>query len=159
MLANAKLRGYTHPPFKNPRHSARHLGNHKFEVCHIPPSDPDNFHTITISENALDAHEAHEDFLGTCNEHCADLCDDGNPCTIDYDSQVGCDINGCFQFPRPAVDCDDGNPNTVNSCDPYNGCISQTICDPDNCDDLAQLTAVILVRAASMKNGTTSVLK
>ena len=38
----------------------------KVEVCHIPPGDPDNFHTIKISEKALDSHLAHLDLLGAC---------------------------------------------------------------------------------------------
>jgi hypothetical protein len=28
----------------------------KVTICHIPPGNPDNAHTITISENALQAH-------------------------------------------------------------------------------------------------------
>ena len=33
--------------------SAAWAGNAKVQVCHIPPGNPANFHTITISENAL----------------------------------------------------------------------------------------------------------
>jgi len=36
------------------------------EVCHIPPGNPDNAHTICISESAWDAHLAHGDYLGPC---------------------------------------------------------------------------------------------
>lgn len=39
----------------------------KVEVCHIPPGNPGNLHTITISETALQAHLAHGDFLGDCS--------------------------------------------------------------------------------------------
>ena len=38
----------------------------KVEICHIPPGNPDNFHTITISENAFAAHLAHGDLSGAC---------------------------------------------------------------------------------------------
>ncbi len=31
----------------------------KVNVCHIPPSDPDNWHTISVSSNALAAHLGH----------------------------------------------------------------------------------------------------
>jgi hypothetical protein len=41
--------------------------NAKVEICHIPPDNPYNFHTITVSENALEAHLAHGDFKGLCN--------------------------------------------------------------------------------------------
>lgn len=39
----------------------------KVEVCHGPPGNPENAHTICISPNALDSHlENHEDFCGPC---------------------------------------------------------------------------------------------
>jgi hypothetical protein len=37
------------------------------DVCHIPPGNPDNAHTITISENALGAHLEHGDHVGACD--------------------------------------------------------------------------------------------
>jgi len=39
----------------------------KVDVCHIPPGNPANAHTITISENALDVHLDHGDHLGACD--------------------------------------------------------------------------------------------
>ena len=39
----------------------------KVDVCHIPPGNPDNAHTITISENALGAHLDHGDRVGACD--------------------------------------------------------------------------------------------
>ena len=41
-------------------------GAAKVDVCHIPPGNPDNAHTITISENAVSAHLDHGDHLGAC---------------------------------------------------------------------------------------------
>jgi hypothetical protein len=38
----------------------------KVDVCHIPPGNPANAHTINVSVNAVPAHLAHGDFLGTC---------------------------------------------------------------------------------------------
>ncbi len=35
-------------------------------ICHIPPGNPANAHTITISVNALPAHLAHGDYIGSC---------------------------------------------------------------------------------------------
>ncbi len=44
------------------------VGNHKVVICHIPPGNPDNEHSIRISMNALSAHqEAHGDAIGPCN--------------------------------------------------------------------------------------------
>ena len=40
----------------------------KVTICHIPPGNPDNAHTISVSENAVPAHLAHGDTLGECYE-------------------------------------------------------------------------------------------
>ncbi|HSG98575.1 MAG TPA: hypothetical protein VLB27_00905, partial [candidate division Zixibacteria bacterium] len=37
---------------------------HKVAICHIPPGNPDNAHTIVVSVRAKDAHLAHGDTLG-----------------------------------------------------------------------------------------------
>ena len=49
----------------------------KVEICHIPPDDPSNFHTIMFSENDKAAHMAHGDLEGSCNANCMTLC---RPC-------------------------------------------------------------------------------
>jgi hypothetical protein len=40
----------------------------KVEVCHTPPSDPDNVHTIEVERNGLRDHLGHGDYLGPCKE-------------------------------------------------------------------------------------------
>jgi hypothetical protein len=35
-------------------------------ICHIPPGNPSNAHTITIAASALPAHLAHGDMIGSC---------------------------------------------------------------------------------------------
>lgn len=40
--------------------------NERVTLCHVPPGNPANAHTITVSENAVDAHLAHGDYLGPC---------------------------------------------------------------------------------------------
>ena len=40
----------------------------KVDICHVPPGNPANAHTLSISVNALDAHLAHGDLLGTCED-------------------------------------------------------------------------------------------
>jgi hypothetical protein len=46
----------------------------KTTVCHIPPGNPANKHTICVGTPAVPAHLAHGDFLGSC---CAGVTDDG----------------------------------------------------------------------------------
>jgi len=38
----------------------------KTTLCHIPPGNPANAHTITVGNPAVKAHLAHGDYLGTC---------------------------------------------------------------------------------------------
>ena len=40
----------------------------KVLICHIPPGNPGNEHTISVSVNAAPAHLAHGDHLGPCDE-------------------------------------------------------------------------------------------
>eukprot|EP00928_Gymnodinium_smaydae_P072470 TRINITY_DN5581_c0_g1_i2.p1 TRINITY_DN5581_c0_g1~~TRINITY_DN5581_c0_g1_i2.p1 ORF type:complete len:427 (-),score=70.22 TRINITY_DN5581_c0_g1_i2:284-1564(-) len=44
----------------------------KVVMCHFPPGNPDNFHTISVNENAVRAHLAHGDILGPCSKVCND---------------------------------------------------------------------------------------
>ena len=110
----------------------------KVKVCHVPPGNPANFHTITIDDNAVQAHLGHGDLLGACAAHCDQLCDDGNACTID-----ACDANERCVAAHPPVNCDDGNACTTDTCDPASGCkgtpkICQDtdLCTVNTCDPL-----------------------
>lgn len=38
------------------------------EVCHIPPGNPDNRHTIEVDESSVSAHLGHGDYLGECDD-------------------------------------------------------------------------------------------
>ena len=115
----------------------------KVEICHIPPDDPTNFHTISVSESALAAHLDHGDFEGACGLHCEELCDDSNSCTNDsaacLEGQKGCILSDL----RPPVNCDDGVSCTADSCDSVSGCVSDPVdslcddgvaCTVDSCD-------------------------
>ena len=39
----------------------------KVDICHIPPGNPANAHVINVSVNAIPAHLAHGDHLGSCD--------------------------------------------------------------------------------------------
>jgi hypothetical protein len=41
--------------------------NDKVTICHIPPGNPGNAHEIVVSANAVPAHLAHGDYLGSCS--------------------------------------------------------------------------------------------
>lgn len=47
---------------------AGNSGNQKVEMCHIPPGNPGNAHTICINANAVPAHLAIGCVLGACGE-------------------------------------------------------------------------------------------
>ena len=105
----------------------------KVDVCHLPPGNPNNFHSITISEDDEQAHLNHGDLEGDCLGNCDTLCDDADACTQDVQDQLA-ECN-CLAAPRPPVDCDDGNACTVDSCDTVDGCrydtesLNGTACD------------------------------
>ena len=40
----------------------------KVAICHVPPGNPANAHTIVISDSAVPAHLAHGDYPGECIE-------------------------------------------------------------------------------------------
>ena len=48
-------------------------GNIKVEVCHIPPGNLLQLHTITINEEDLNDHLAHGDVTGACDENSLDV--------------------------------------------------------------------------------------
>lgn len=111
--------------------------NNKVLICHVPPGNSQNFHTIYISERAVRAHLNHGDMEGTCSDFCADLCDDNNPCTEDL-----CDgIRGCDNI--MLTDCDDGIDCTDDYCDDGIYCNGNEVCEegeckegnPPDCDD------------------------
>lgn len=60
----------------------------KVTICHIPPDDPSDFHTITIDESAKAFHLTHGDREGSCNDNCNILCDGSGP-------EENCEENGC----------------------------------------------------------------
>src|SRR5690348_4127706 len=39
----------------------------KVDICHIPPGNPANAHTISVAPSAVPAHLAHGDTIGDCS--------------------------------------------------------------------------------------------
>lgn len=111
----------------------------KVTICHVPPGNPANHHTITVSVNALQAHLDHGDLAGSCLTNCQELCGDEDACTVDCDLTT----EACIAAPRPAVDCDDGAGCTVDSCDPASGCTYAPLVCPDEDDNACTVTPCI----------------
>jgi hypothetical protein len=55
------------------------------EICHVPPGNPDNAHTIEVDPSAVPAHIAHGDYEGRC---------DGDEAQDEGVEQDGSDDNG-----------------------------------------------------------------
>jgi len=49
------------------------------QICHIPPDNPDNPQTISISESAWPDHEMHGDTLGECNDNIIEINPNDDP--------------------------------------------------------------------------------
>jgi len=71
-------------------------GGQKAPICHIPPDNPDNARTISVSVNALPDHLAHGDDACSCEEadSVAATCPDSfDPvtceCEVDCTIEVG----------------------------------------------------------------------
>lgn len=75
-------------------------GSGKVEICHIPPGNPGNAHTIEVGQSAVSAHLAHGDHIGDCDS--SDDGDGGDPgtqaCGVDgssCSSATSCCSNLC----------------------------------------------------------------
>lgn len=104
-------------------------GRGRIEICHIPPGNPDNAHTIVINEAALAAHLAHGDFLGPCDCERGDApdCSDDDLCT-DEDGIAGECIYTLIEY-------DHGELCTVDCRDPDTGDCVRYIEEVDHGDD------------------------
>ncbi|MEA3136448.1 MAG: large repetitive protein, partial [Thermoplasmata archaeon] len=45
----------------------------KVTICHVPPGNPGNAHTLSVGSSAVPAHLAHGDSLGACAEDCDEV--------------------------------------------------------------------------------------
>ncbi len=72
----------------------------KVLVCHIPPGNEENLHTICIAPSAVPAHLAHGDYLGECGYlPCQDIPEIiGDP---DIETREGVFSDGPVAYPNP----------------------------------------------------------
>jgi len=110
---------------------------HKQAVCHIPPGNPANAHTICISEHAVDKHVAlHGDYLGACDPGQGAGGSDGGQGGSDDQggggsgsgsggsgggSGGGGSVGDCGSYPTcvSADDCDAGSHCEMGCCIPF----------------------------------------
>ncbi len=82
-------------------------------ICHVPPGNPDNAHTIVVGAAAVQAHLNHGDFEGECDgdEGASDddLDDDGEEDDVDSEKVVVCHIppGNPDQAREISIDADD----------------------------------------------------
>jgi hypothetical protein len=69
------------PPPPPPGPTAPGAGQVKVDICHIPPGNPANAHTITVGAPAVPAHLAHGDLAGVCPGVALDAGVPGDPTT------------------------------------------------------------------------------
>ena len=113
--------------------SAAMAGAPKVKVCHIPPGNPGNAHSISVSPSAVPAHLAHGDHLVS-----AEVCDGvDNDCDGIVDDDPGgvgqaCTVGVGACAATGAVVCVDG----ARECDAEPGEPTAEVCDgvDNNCD-------------------------
>ena len=76
----------------------------KVNICHVPPGNPSNAHTISVSQSAVPAHLAHGDTLGACECRVDADCTNDNLCDQDRCARgkcqhvaLGCPIQPCVE--------------------------------------------------------------
>lgn len=92
-------------------------GTSKTCLCHVPPGNPGNAHTICVGSPAVKAHLKHGDTLGECTIHCGGeanvACPSGQVCRKDL-GDCAADAEGvcvdvpdtCPETPDPVCGCD-----------------------------------------------------
>lgn len=88
-------------------------GNERVTLCHIPPGNPDNAHTITVGQNAVPAHLAHGDTDGACGvdpQPSVSSVDDVNAVCMDHCNAVFEILQFLTQVNYVAAD---GSPDTA----------------------------------------------
>lgn len=62
----------------------------KVTICHVPPGNPKNEHTISVAQSAVDAHLAHGDYLGVCKS-----AEPATPPAVDAGQLNGVNMAAC----------------------------------------------------------------
>jgi len=98
-------------------------GEAKVTICHIPPGNPDNAHTIEVGAAALGAHLAHGDTLGECGDEGEGEGEGGEGGSTGSGSGPVCSVDG--------VPCDADIDCCSNLCGGSGICVSQCTLGPE----------------------------
>ena len=90
-----KIREHDHPDSADLESYPSDYEGKKINVCHFPPGNSDNAHTINISVNAWKVHMAHGDSWGKCHEpdQTDDTDDEGQNIKIELKEEIGIHSN------------------------------------------------------------------
>jgi len=110
-------------------------GSDKVTLCHIPPGNPGNAHTITVGAPAVRAHLAHGDYLGPCAGDVPPGSDGGVP-NPNPDPNPNPNPN-----PNPGPGSDGGSNPNPGQCSPASSacgtglppCCSGLTCNGSSC--------------------------
>ncbi|GBF23721.1 hypothetical protein MnTg01_00046 [archaeon MnTg01] len=84
-----KIREHDHPNTSDLDSYPIDYESKKIEICHVPPGNPDNAHTLSISVNAMRAHLAHGDYIDECAENGDDETNDEEEIEIKVEIEDG----------------------------------------------------------------------
>jgi len=80
-----KIREHNHPSTSDLESYPVDYESKKIEICHVPPGNPDNVHTLSILVNAMRAHLAHGDYMDECTENGDDETNDEEEIEIEVE--------------------------------------------------------------------------
>ncbi|WP_147446479.1 hypothetical protein [Corallococcus sp. CA047B] len=89
-------------------------GTGKITLCHIPPGNPANAHTVTVGLPAMSAHLRHGDTLGACGND-GGTPSDGGTCESDggsADAGTGGDVDAGPVCSPEGADCSVEGPDS-----------------------------------------------
>jgi len=91
----------------------------KVTICHIPPGNPANAHTISVGASAVPAHINHGDTLGSCT------CEDPPASCAFSENGDTCEPNNCvIRCDGSAICCCD------SACESTEDCCEDDPCTP-----------------------------
>lgn len=107
-----RLRGYSNAA------AAQRLLADKVSICHRPPGNPEKFHTISVSANAVPKLLARGDERGECDTICELMCPSYEVPNCEH---IATCEGGCSTITTDINDCDDGTACTNDFCDIQDG--------------------------------------